>query len=451
LLNKYPELRFIHEDFEGKIWLGFGSKGIGYLENKEIKLLTFKNINLENKSVSSIYHKSKNNWIINTFGNGVFLIDSTEQVLNVKDTLGFTSPGAFISHIEKDGNVWFATSTGLYYFDGKRFAKIKSKDGLMDNSFFNYLEDKSGNVWLPSSVGIVRLSKQELIDFVKNKIDKVHPLLYNEGDGLLSNQCTGARHSAITPDGKILVPTLNGLVEIDPSKLKTNTIPPKIVISPLLYNGQIIPDDSSHVFSSGNNQFTFQFSALSLAAPEKVRFQYMLEGYDKDWGDITNEHKAVYTSLPAGKYTFKVIGSNNGGAWNQEGDKLSFEVLPYFYETWWFRLLLLSGLILGILAFFSWRSRQIVLRNKELQEQIVLRTQELSIANDDLTNQKSSLENTLTQLKSTQTQLIQSEKLASLGELTAGIAHEIQNPLNFVNNFSEVSSELIDEMDEEID
>ena len=71
-------------------------------------------------------------------------------------------------------------------------------------------------------------------------------------------------------------------------------------------------------------------------------------------------------------------------------------------------------------------------------------------ANKLLTQQKEALQKALTQLKTTQTQLIQSEKMASLGELTAGIAHEIQNPLNFVKNFSEVSGELVDEMKEEL-
>ena len=89
------------------------------------------------------------------------------------------------------------------------------------------------------------------------------------------------------------------------------------------------------------------------------------------------------------------------------------------------------------------RHKFIEAQKLELEQQVAERTLEL-------TQQKEQLENTLMELNATQKQLIQSEKMASLGELTAGIAHEIQNPLNFVNNFSEVSVELISEMEEEL-
>ena len=109
-------------------------------------------------------------------------------------------------------------------------------------------------------------------------------------------------------------------------------------------------------------------------------------------------------------------------------------ISPAFWNTWWFRTLAIIVLIAVVYATVQYRSRNLKKRNIDLEEKVMHRTKEL----------KHSLE----ELKSTQAQLIQSEKMASLGELTAGIAHEIQNPLNFVNNFSEVNNELIDEMKE---
>ena len=115
---------------------------------------------------------------------------------------------------------------------------------------------------------------------------------------------------------------------------------------------------------------------------------------------------------------------------------IMIQISPPFWETWWFRILTLGSVGLILYGYFQSRSRNLTRRNVLLEEKVMSRTVEL----------KHSLE----ELRETQTQLIQKEKMASLGECTAGIAHEIQNPLNFVNNFSEVNQELIAELREEL-
>ena len=125
------------------------------------------------------------------------------------------------------------------------------------------------------------------------------------------------------------------------------------------------------------------------------------------------------------------------GVWGQE-TQLSVIVLPPWWKTWWAYCIYGLLFIAAVFSFDRFQRRRLLQAEREKN-----RERELVQAKE--------IEKAYTELKATQAQLIQSEKMASLGELTAGIAHEIQNPLNFVNNFSEVNTELIEEMQLEMD
>jgi signal transduction histidine kinase len=185
------------------------------------------------------------------------------------------------------------------------------------------------------------------------------------------------------------------------------------------------------------NYVSFQFTATQLTNRDKTRYSYMLEGFDKNWSDISDKpFSENYRNLPAGNYTFKVRSRTFDGIWSIP-DQFSFTILPHWTNTWWAWVLYLMAFLTIVGAIVQYRSRMLKRENLILEEKVKHRTQQLNKSIEDL--------------KGTQSQLIQSEKMASLGELTAGIAHEIQNPLNFVNNFSEVNSELIEEMKEELE
>ncbi len=283
---------------------------------------------------------------------------------------------------------------------------------------------KTGTLWIGGMDGMVEIDPER----------RVAVRHITKQDGLLSDETWGPADIAIGADGTVYHGSARGLTLYRPDRDAANTTPPLLAFTHLDFAQG----------SGGGNELNVQYAALSFASEQRVRYRTRLTGYDTDWSADTTATSLRYTNLPAvflpRRYTFEVIAANNAGVWTEAPLRYSFSVQPPWWLRWWSFVIYAVLFAAGVFAVDRVQRRRLVrIEREKAQARDLEQAREIERAYHEL-------ESTHARLKSTQDQLVHQEKLASLGALTAGIAHEIKNPLNFVNNFAQLTSELVHEL-----
>ena len=407
-------VRSIFQDREGVLWFGTLDGGVSRYDGKIFTTFTFKD-GLASNYAESIFQDREGHLWFGTFDSGVSRYDGQKFTT-------FTTRGGLASNWvrsilqDREGHLWFGTfGGGATCYDGKTFTAFTAEDGLGSNGVMSIFQDREGHLWFSTNGGVSRYDGQTFQTLTRQ-------------DGLASN---GVYSIFQDREGYLWFGTLGGDV--------TRYRPPAPLPPPAFIDA-VVADRryekvSDLAIPSSIKMTAFEFHAMSFKTrPDGMVYRYRLKGYDKDW-KTTHARRVEYSDLPRGTYTFEVQAVDRDLVYSEKPATVTLRIhLPYMLVGLW------SALSIAV-ALVAWQTARVVRRDRRLREANTA----LSAANKDLFGLNRELQQTLKEKEEAQQQLIQAERMAAVGELVAGSAHELNNPMAVASSLMQSTVEILKE------
>ncbi|OFX34502.1 MAG: hypothetical protein A2X08_10355 [Bacteroidetes bacterium GWA2_32_17] len=426
-----------------RLWLATSGGGICKFDGKYFYKLN-STLGLKTNYFLSIITGSKNEIYAGAYGGGLSIIKENEIIhYGPKDGL----PSIYINSItqDKQNNIWLGTETGLYELKDNKICQIRSDIFNANNQILTLYSDAENNLWIGTDGhGVYRLMnnvmqnvtnenglcnnhvKSIIIDdktgvwigtsngiaYLKPKSKKTASLNdyeiknYNRPEGYTGSNCL-LNSINIDKNNRIWLGTGRKLLCINTANQVINKISPTIKLESIeLFFKNVnwkkysdsgfvkfysiekwsgLPNDL--ILPYNNNHITFNFSGINLNCPEKTKYKFILEGLDNNWSPITYSNKAIYSNIPPGKYEFKVISFNENNVQSKEIAVYNFEISPPWWQTLWFKTLIVFCLLIFVILFVKWRERKLKRDKEILKQKVKEQTHELSEKNEELLQQ----------------------------------------------------------------
>lgn len=446
---KDNDVQAIAEDKAGSIY--FGTKtGLSIYNGSTFSNYKIKDgVSDDDNIYSIVIDKQQKIWVGS--GNGVYMFKDGAflpiDAVNKQKTDRGNLP-VYCIFEDRNGSMWFAVENGAIKYNGSKVERFNKANGFIDKRVSSIIQDKKGHLWLGTDEGVFEYNYSSFQHIGENEgmaSNKVYLMLldgdylwvgtnkgldkidlqsyynsnkpnikhYGKEEGLKGVECN-SNSTFKDADGNLWFGTIKGATVYNPrfDKINREEALTRITGIRLFFqnadadlekNADAI-DSVSHlpinlVLPYDKNHITFDFIGICITNPNKVKYQFKLEGADEDWFPPTSKTEATYSSLPAGEYTFHLKAMNNDGLWNAKDVTFKFTILPPWWKTWWFYTLCAIIGFSGVYTFITVRTRNLQKAKIALEQEVQLRTLQLrqekekvEVINQEVIQQKAIIE-----------------------------------------------------------
>lgn len=370
------DLQGIVEDREGNLWISVVRNGLYRHAVDGWTAYVPRNVRGKEYPLIMLSDETGTMWLGYSQNRVSALRKGDEKAFTSKDGIAV---GNVLALGVVEGMLWVGGDQGLAYHDGHRFYPVRLRAGTPVSSVTGILQSTAGDAWINTGAGVLHASSQDLHRWSQHPDAPLEAELLNYLDGMLGSPTPIRPLPTVVEasDGRIWFTTTNGIFWSDPGARARNRTPPGVFVTRLIADGTIFEAGPRLLLGKNTRNLEIDYTATSLAIPERVRFKYRLMGRDPEWQDVGLRRSAFYTDLPPGSYEFQVTASNNDGVWNDGGSHQSLILPPTMIQTAWFRLLC-TAVAAGLLVIlFLVRLRQVSLRlQRQLEQRFDARAEE---------------------------------------------------------------------------